>query len=92
MANFNGDGRPDLAVAKLREGVTACSSIRFLIAVLVSPLGTRLLRQPTGDVMAGQLTGRGPDNAFDGLTRLPVAGVDYAPTSPRANFRMACRR
>ena len=56
---------------------------------LFSPHGTLFDVQP-GGFMAGQLV-QGTNNAFDGLNRLQVAAVDYAPATQQPNLQDARR-
>jgi hypothetical protein len=56
---------------------------------LFSPHGTLFEVQP-GGFMAGQLV-HGTNSAFDGLNRLQVAGVDYAPAPEPLNLQDAGR-
>ena len=83
IADFDGDGRPDVAVVNSGShdvvGLTNASTHPFR-----SPHGLLFDVQPSGP-MAGQLV-EGTDNAFDGLNRLQVGGVDYAPAAQQLNL------
>ncbi len=78
--DFNGDGRTNIVETNggsLSFGLILSSPVGGLVQ-LTSPNGRSFDVQPLG-VMAGQLV-QGPNDAFDGLNRLQVGGVDYAPT------------
>ena len=84
--DLNGDGLADIVVANM--GVGNASNVGVLINALAPPFfsadGTFFDVQPRG-FMAGQLV-QGTNNAFDGLNRLQVGGVDYAPVAGPLNL------
>jgi hypothetical protein len=92
IGDLNGDGRPDLAAANYGyygPGANVAVLTNTLAFPLFSPHGTLFDVQP-GGFMAGQLV-HGTNNAFDGLNRLQVAAVDYAPAPQQPNLQDAGR-
>jgi uncharacterized repeat protein (TIGR01451 family) len=86
VADFNGDGYGDLAVAN--QSNDALDVLARIVAptsvTLASPGGYNFDVQ-YGGYGAGQLV-QGTANAFDGMNRLQVGGADYAPAVAAANL------
>ncbi|MCY2993082.1 MAG: FG-GAP-like repeat-containing protein [Planctomycetota bacterium] len=82
IGDLNGDGRADLAVANY-DGNNVVVLENTAAFAQFSSHGL-LFDVQTGGVMAGQLV-NGSHDAFDGLNRLQVGAVDYAPTSQQLN-------
>ena len=86
VGDFNGDGKPDLAVTNYGSNTVGVliNSTSPVVQPMTSAAGTTYQVQ-TGGLGAGQIAAAS-NGAYDGMGRLRVGGADYTPPLATANL------